>query len=269
MPVTNFPDALSLLLELVALHKRSLSTDNDGTWTTPDEQVRETFPALMHRLEVEFDDAQTELFAARDYVEDLIVSVGAITKTTKALLDADLAHDDGVAALVLNDPVVDNNGLYQKEGASGAGSWVLLRSAPITTEQAARIAADAAIDARLTPVSARAKALPKNPRGYLHALVDPSGYVGWALMPDGRPVAALNVGDKSAASQARVLPLPNNPNGYAYVICDADGNVGMAILADGTLAQADGGEEQVSVEPEARPTAYVASGVLRYVEWSP
>lgn len=44
---------------------------------------------------------------------------------TKALMDADLAHDDGTLALVTNDPTAANNGTYRKSGASGSGSWVL------------------------------------------------------------------------------------------------------------------------------------------------
>lgn len=42
---------------------------------------------------------------------------------TKALLDVDLAYDDGSPANVYNDPTPENNGIYIKAGASGAGSW--------------------------------------------------------------------------------------------------------------------------------------------------
>lgn len=42
---------------------------------------------------------------------------------TKALMDADLAHDENVLARVWND-TVENSGIYGKQGASGSGSWV-------------------------------------------------------------------------------------------------------------------------------------------------
>lgn len=42
---------------------------------------------------------------------------------TKSLMEADLAHNADVIALVWNDLVSENNGLYGKVGASGTGSW--------------------------------------------------------------------------------------------------------------------------------------------------
>lgn len=52
---------------------------------------------------------------------------GAITviKTTRSLLDADLAHDADVVALVTSDSTPANNDIYIKVGASGTGSWTL------------------------------------------------------------------------------------------------------------------------------------------------
>jgi len=43
--------------------------------------------------------------------------------TTKALMDADLAHAANILALVTNDSTSTNNGIYIKLGASGSGSW--------------------------------------------------------------------------------------------------------------------------------------------------
>lgn len=48
---------------------------------------------------------------------------GAVWKTTKALLDADLAHAAGTVGVVYEDATSANNGFYVKSGASGAGSW--------------------------------------------------------------------------------------------------------------------------------------------------
>lgn len=49
---------------------------------------------------------------------------GVIAFETKALMDADLAHVAGTAAMVTNDSTPANNTYYRKTGASGAGSWV-------------------------------------------------------------------------------------------------------------------------------------------------
>ena len=50
-------------------------------------------------------------------------STSDIAFTTLALMNADLAHDANVTALVTNDPTSTNNGIYIKLGASGTGSW--------------------------------------------------------------------------------------------------------------------------------------------------
>jgi hypothetical protein len=46
-----------------------------------------------------------------------------VFKTTKALLDADLAHAAGVKAAVYADATSGNRAIYTKSGASGSGSW--------------------------------------------------------------------------------------------------------------------------------------------------
>ena len=50
-------------------------------------------------------------------------ATGVIGYSTKALMDADLAHVAGFVAYVTNDPTQDNNRLYLKSGASGSGAW--------------------------------------------------------------------------------------------------------------------------------------------------
>lgn len=48
-----------------------------------------------------------------------------VFKTTRALLNADLAHDANVAAIVYDDATDVNNDIYFKVGATGTGSWTL------------------------------------------------------------------------------------------------------------------------------------------------
>ena len=51
------------------------------------------------------------------------LSKDRVFKATKALLDADLDHDEDIMAEVTADATADNNRLYIKVGASGSGSW--------------------------------------------------------------------------------------------------------------------------------------------------
>lgn len=50
-------------------------------------------------------------------------AAGVIGYATRALLEADLAHDAGTIAYVTNDAAGSNNGVYIKVGGSGSGSW--------------------------------------------------------------------------------------------------------------------------------------------------
>lgn len=73
---------------------------------------------------------KAEVRAIGPIIEEAIGNAGlaalvSVTKTTKALLDADLAHAANAVALVYADPTDANNDLYIKVGASGTGSWTL------------------------------------------------------------------------------------------------------------------------------------------------
>lgn len=50
-------------------------------------------------------------------------ATGVIGFSTRALMNADLAHPAGFVAYVTNDPTPANNGTYLKSGISGAGAW--------------------------------------------------------------------------------------------------------------------------------------------------
>lgn len=67
------------------------------------------------------------------WVERMIAaftSNGGLVYATKAAMDADLLHAVHVSAWVVDDPVAANNGIYEKLGASGAGSWNRLADLP-------------------------------------------------------------------------------------------------------------------------------------------
>lgn len=67
-------------------------------------------------------------------VVDAVVSSfqagGGIIFTTKAQANATLVYDAFKMAWVVLDPVAENNGVYQKTGASGTGSWARLANLP-------------------------------------------------------------------------------------------------------------------------------------------
>lgn len=64
-----------------------------------------------------------------EWIEQLIVTgalADATWKATKTLLLADLAHDATAKAVVYLDMTPENNGFYEKSGASGSGTWTQL-----------------------------------------------------------------------------------------------------------------------------------------------
>lgn len=99
-------------------------------------------PAITDKANLEFRDMEApgssvpnepekpgirELFATIDIALASLGVNGAITvkKATLALLTADLAHAADVLAVVYDDPVAAQNGIYAKVGGSGSGSWSL------------------------------------------------------------------------------------------------------------------------------------------------
>lgn len=61
------------------------------------------------------------------WVEGIITaftSNGGLIFTLKSNMDAVLTHGPATMAWVIGDPVTANNGVYQKIGNSGTGSWV-------------------------------------------------------------------------------------------------------------------------------------------------
>jgi len=72
------------------------------------------------------------------------VASGARVYATKSALDADLAHPANTGAWVVADPTTANNGIYNKSGASGSGSWTKRRDLPVGSDSSALVAAEAA-----------------------------------------------------------------------------------------------------------------------------
>jgi len=63
------------------------------------------------------------------FLETSIGQIG-LGYSTLALLNGDLAHGAGTLAFVYNDTTAAYNGLYQKSGASGSGTWTRIGDLP-------------------------------------------------------------------------------------------------------------------------------------------
>jgi hypothetical protein len=87
----------------------------DGPSASPRQPPKEEIRALLKQYET--------IIAA-------FTSNGGLIYTSIASLNADLAHDAKSSAWVVGDAVAENNGIYQKQGASGAGSWLRVADLP-------------------------------------------------------------------------------------------------------------------------------------------
>lgn len=69
------------------------------------------------------------------WIEGIITaftSNGGLVYSSKAAMEADLAHAEKTMAWVIGDPVAANNGVYGKVGASGTGSWTRRSDLPFS-----------------------------------------------------------------------------------------------------------------------------------------
>ncbi|WP_457586129.1 hypothetical protein [Ensifer canadensis] len=72
------------------------------------------------------------LLTGYETIINAFLSNGGVIYSSKAAMDADLAHAANSMAWVMGDPTVANNGIYRKNGASGAGSWTRVADLPIS-----------------------------------------------------------------------------------------------------------------------------------------
>ncbi|WP_429115182.1 hypothetical protein [Ensifer sp. KUDG1] len=72
------------------------------------------------------------LLTGYEAIINAFVSNGGLIYSSKAALDADLAHGANSMAWVIGDATVGNNGVYRKNGASGAGSWTRVADLPFS-----------------------------------------------------------------------------------------------------------------------------------------
>ncbi|MBY3306163.1 hypothetical protein HFO04_25835 [Rhizobium laguerreae] len=81
------------------------------------------------------------------YLESFITGssvVNSLVFSTRALLLADVAHAENTMAWVIADPTTAYNGIYQKSGASGLGSWARVADLPYPFIPASNVGAGTA-----------------------------------------------------------------------------------------------------------------------------
>jgi hypothetical protein len=96
----------------------------------------------------EITDLQTRVGNLETTAGEPVLHFASLT-----LLNADLAHNDGIYAYVDLDATDANNGQYRKSGATGVGNWVKTKDR-VDAEKTARLAAEATIDTRLSAAEA-------------------------------------------------------------------------------------------------------------------
>ncbi|WP_210202653.1 right-handed parallel beta-helix repeat-containing protein [Sinorhizobium sp. BJ1] len=72
------------------------------------------------------------LLTGYETIINAFTSNGGLVFTLRASLDAQLTYPVGTMAWVIGDPVVANNGVYQKIGASGTGTWNRVADLPFS-----------------------------------------------------------------------------------------------------------------------------------------
>jgi hypothetical protein len=83
----------------------------------------------------EYDPKKADIRAWGTWVESIITAFtanGGLVYTLRASLDAQLSRPPATMAWVIGDPVVDNNGIYQKIGVEGTGSWNRVADLPFS-----------------------------------------------------------------------------------------------------------------------------------------
>lgn len=179
------------------------------------------------------------------------------TYAMRAELFADLDWPDGVVGYVSGDPTADYNGIYRKDGATGAGSWTRVGDLPTSAVEAAQITAlssDLAAEITRAQTAEASKAPLESPAftgaptapdapadtnstqiantSFVHGTVN--ALISAAL--DGLNMDIANLDTALAETEQRTGALVNPRDGiagYAFTISDAAGKVAAGLTDTG------------------------------------
>lgn len=149
-----------------------------------------------------------------------ITNIVSVYYSTKALMDADLAHAAGVAALVYADSTYTNNGIYIKQNVSGSGSWT-----------------KSAYNPRQIPINNISAAYTIS-TAELESMVVLSGSSTYTLTLPAPTTAGHSLLIRNAGSVAMTLSTPSGvfdgPNGSTTAAMSLPANVVTGLLSNGT-----------------------------------
>lgn len=214
------------------------------------------------------EPVKADIRAIGPLIEAAVANAGlgalvSVVKTTKALLDADLAHDADAVALVYADATAANNDLYIKSGASGAGAWtnsgalhgiIDELAAPYIDALAATVTTNPAdTDAWFVADSAGKKAARITRDGWFR-----SGAARFSqLFTTFVRARNLGVTDKTGELVADTVAAP----GAAFQITDSAGLIALAVADGGKVKIADAAVKHL----DARAAAV---GALRFTDYA-
>jgi hypothetical protein len=204
--------------------------------------MAEVLPAVLYELydqrymkksqtQVQLEADLSNITERLGVVESSQVS-GLTGYATQAMLFADLAHGDGVLAMVTNDTTAANNGTYRKTGANGAGSWVQMSNDRVTE-----------VENRATGVEGRTTVIETKTAGifiteavingvsYAYLIADAAGNAAAGVTADGRFVAFTHPG----LTSPDVVYLDADIEGFAWALLDGNNNVAFGIRDDGSV----------------------------------
>lgn len=155
---------------------------------------------------------------------------GGVIFTTKAQATASLNYDANKMAWVIQDPTPANNGVYQKQGASGSGSWVKVAELPysfINAQNDGIGTANAVVATSSVPVSATA---------YSQLISVPftaenTGAMTLAINGEAPRDIVLNMGGAIPAGYVQA-------GMSALIVLDADGDYRLFSYGDASAVQA-------------------------------
>lgn len=108
----EIPTSPNWVLATVNDHESLVNTNYDGAHNSASiSRGAETVEESLTSIEEDISTLQTGQGS------------GVIAYATRALLDSDLAHNEGDVGYVTNDLTIANNGVYRKVGDTGVGSW--------------------------------------------------------------------------------------------------------------------------------------------------
>ncbi|MGY3607682.1 MULTISPECIES: glycosyl hydrolase family 28-related protein [unclassified Bradyrhizobium] len=167
-------------------------------------------------------------------LESMLAQLG-LGYATLALLNADLAHPANTLAMVYADTTPANNGIYQKSGGSGSGSWTRVGDLPDSIVNLTVIGGTA------NAIQASAAVDPVQPGRKLYLMTPTSSNTGATTISvnGGTPVAIKNAFNSSLASGSLIAGNPVvmiRPDGDFRLLIAAAVD-GDAILADAVAAR--------------------------------